>query len=252
MERTVLITGIRRIGREVALDLLKNGWNVAVVYKNSQKAVEDLGRFAKELGRRLLPVEGDLSNPSTYARVVDTAYGELGRLDAFIHLASPYEKMAPEEVRPEDFDKNMRVIAQSFFFLSVVSRRYMLLNEGEVKGRIIAFGDWAVENTPYRGYPQYFIAKGALHTAVRVLAKEFAPDILVNCIAPGPVLRPEEIDEEKWKGLLSRTPLKREVPLSDVVDATRLLLRTSSITGEILKVDSGRHIAGSGMSGVEG
>jgi len=67
----------------------------------------------------------------------------------------------------------------------------MLLNSGRVRGRIIAFGDWAVEHTPYRDYCAYFISKGALHTAVRVLAREFAPDVLVNCIALGPTLKAE-------------------------------------------------------------
>jgi len=62
----------------------------------------------------------------------------------------------------------------------------MLRNNGHVKGRIIAFGDWAVINTPYKNYVSYFISKGALHTAVKVLAKELAPHILVNCIALGP------------------------------------------------------------------
>jgi len=174
----------------------------------------------------------------------------MGRIDALVHLASPYLRTPVETLTEEAVQEHFRPIAQAFLLLSKEAYGKMKLNEGSVKGRILAFGDWAVECTPYRNYSAYFVAKGALHTAVKVLAKEFAPDVLVNCIALGPTLKAEDLTDEEWERILRNTPLRREVSLSDVVRLAEYLLETESVTGEIVNLDSGRHIAGSGVSSV--
>lgn len=252
MERVALITGIKRIGKAIALDLIDDGWNLAVLYRDSSDVAGEIDNHAKEKGRLVHQINADLSIRETWRRAVGETVERFGRIDALIHLASPYERKNIDSLTPEEFDRYMNIIAGSFIFMSIEARRYMLSNEGEVKGRIIAFGDWSVDATPYRGFAHYFVAKGALHTAVRVLAKEFAPSVLVNCIAPGPVIKPEDMSTESWDKLLSGTPLKREVTIEDVIAGLKLFLYTSSITGEVLRIDSGRHIAGSGIGSVEG
>ena len=245
MERVALITGVRRVGRFIAEDLLKRGYNLAVIYRSSEEAVKEIRKTANSLGRKLLSVKADLSDKDSYKGLIDRIVSELGRIDAFIHLASPYRRTPIDSLTDEDLTYHMKPIAEAFLFLSLEVYKAMLKNEGQVKGRIVAFGDWAV-NTPYRGYTAYFIAKGALHTAVKVLAKEFAPHILVNCIALGPTLKPEDLEDEAWHRILKSTPLKREVPLRDVLGLVIFLLEAEGITGEIIRLDSGRHIAGSG------
>jgi NAD(P)-dependent dehydrogenase (short-subunit alcohol dehydrogenase family) len=252
MEKVALITGIRRIGKEIAQHLIDEGWSLSLVYRGSKEVSRSLEERGNEKGVKVLSIEADLSDPASWGEIVDHSWKNFGRLDAFIHLASPYDSVRVDELTYSEFENYMRIITGSFLFMSQRAYNYMLGNEGEVKGRIIAFGDWAVETTPYRGYSHYFVSKGALHTAVRVLAKEFAPHVLVNCVAPGPVIRPEGMKEEYWEGLLSRTPLKREVPIRDLIRGVNLFLETSSITGEVLRIDSGRHIAGSGIGGIEG
>jgi len=252
MDRRVLLTGIRRIGKEIGKALIEEGWDLAVVYNSAEEQADQLRSYALEKGRRFLKIKADLSDPSSYQGIVDEIERVFGGIEAFIHLASPYERRELENITTDEFESYMRSITESFFFLTLGLSDLMKRKDGEVKGRIVAFGDWAVEHTPYRGYAHYFVAKGALHTAVRVLAKELAPDILVNCIAPGPVIKPEGLSENSWKGILSRTPLRREVPLRDLIEALRFFLRTESVTGEILRVDSGRHIAGSGLGSLEG
>ncbi|MDQ7038009.1 MAG: SDR family oxidoreductase [Aquificota bacterium] len=245
MERTALITGVRRVGRFVAEGLLRRGYNLAVVYRSSEEVVGEIRNTADSLGRKFVAVRADLSRGVRYGELVDRVVSELGGIDAFVHLASPYRRSPLETLTPEDLDYHMGPIAEAFLFLSLEVYRVMLRNEGTVKGRIVAFGDWAVE-TPYRGYTAYFIAKGALHTAVKVLAKEFAPHVLVNCVALGPTLKPEDLEEGIWHRVIKNTPLKREVPLEDVVNLVIFLLEAEGITGEIIRLDSGRHIAGSG------
>jgi NAD(P)-dependent dehydrogenase (short-subunit alcohol dehydrogenase family) len=250
VERVALITGIRRIGKEIALELLRRGYDLALVYRTSREAVEELSGKALGEGRRVLPLEADLSDSSAYSYVVERTVSELGRIDAFIHLASPYMRTPTETLTREDLYLHFRPIVEAFLFISLEVYRIMLRNEGGIKGRIVAFGDWAVDHTPYRDYVAYFISKGALHTAVRVLAKEFAPHVLVNCVALGPTLRPEDMEADKWRRITAGTPLKREVPLRDVVALVIYLLETEGMTGEIIRLDSGRHIAGSGTGAV--
>ena len=252
MAKRALITGIRRIGERITEHLIIEGWDLAVVYNSSEDRADRLGKVAEAEGRKFLKIKADLSDPSSYGAVISQVKDGLGGLEAFIHLASPYERRDLRDVTLSEFEFYLRSIAVSFFFLTKGCGDLMRENDGPIKGRVIAFGDWAVEHTPYRGYAHYFVAKGALHTAVRVLAKELAPDILVNCVAPGPVIKPEDLSEDAWKGILSRTPLRREVPIEDVLGAVRFLLESTSVTGEIIRVDSGRHIAGSGLGSLEG
>ncbi|NPA41158.1 MAG: SDR family oxidoreductase [Aquificae bacterium] len=250
MEKVALITGIKRVGKEVAKELLYRGYNLSVVYLSSEKEAREIEGYGNKLGKRVLALKRDLSNPESFSEVVEETYKHFGRLDAFIHLASPYRKTPISSVRREDLYDHFVPIAEAFFFISQKAYELMLKNEGDVKGRIVAFGDWAVEHTPYKDYSAYFLAKGALHTAVRVLAKEFAPHVLVNCIALGPTLKAEGLSDEEWKKILGSTPLKREVSLEDVRGLLNFLLSAESITGEVIMLDSGRHIAGSGVRGI--
>lgn len=245
--KVALITGVRRIGKEVAKALIDRGYSLSVVYRFSEEAVEELAEYSKGKNVKVKALRADLCDYESYENLVKETYEEFGRIDAFLHLASPYERREITKTTREDLYYHFVPIAEAFFFISIECYKVMLKNEGNVKGRIVAFGDWATDTSPYKGFGAYFVAKGALHTAVKVLAKEFAPHVLVNCVALGPVIKAENYSEEEWGKILLRTPLRREVSLKDVVNTTLLLLETESITGEIIRVDGGRHLAGSGV-----
>ncbi|WP_029551677.1 SDR family oxidoreductase [Thermocrinis jamiesonii] len=239
MRKVGIITGVRRIGFHIAKELLEDGWSLAVVYLSSEKEVEKLKKYGEVLG-----IKADLSERNSYKAIVQKTFDVFGRIDAFIHLASPYFPTPLESLTEEDVKKHFLPIAEAFLFISKECASYMLKNEQSIKGRIIAFGDWATNTTPYKNYSAYFISKGALHTSVKVLAKEFAPYILVNAIALGPTLKPPDFSQEKWNSYIDKTPLKREVSIRDVVELTKFLLSVESMTGEIINLDSGRHISG--------
>lgn len=239
--KRAMITGVRRVGYEIAKSLLSKGWLVGLVYKTSQEIYQKL---FEEFGDRVFAQKGDLSLWEDAQRCVRNLSEEMGGVDAFIHLASPYEATPLESVREEDIEHHFKPIAQAFLVMCKELKPVMLKNSTDIKGRIIAFGDWATNTTPYRNYSAYFLAKGALHTAVKVMAKELAPEILVNAIALGPTVKPPDFSEEKWQEYINRTPLKRAVSLKDVIKLTEYLLEVESMTGEILFLDSGRHVAG--------
>ncbi|MCS7196172.1 MAG: SDR family oxidoreductase [Aquificaceae bacterium] len=239
--KRALITGVRRIGYHISRSLLESGWRVGVVYKGFREPVEKL---REEFGDRVVGLAADLSLWEEGKRVVEEVVSLMGGVDAFLHLSSPYEATPLELLREEQVDLHFKPIAQAFLAIGKEVYPYMLQNSGSVKGRFVAFGDWATNTTPYRNYSAYFIAKGALHTAVKVLAKELAPHVLVNAIALGPTLKPPDIPENKWQEYINKTPLKRPVSIQDVVKLTHYLLEVESMTGEIITLDSGRHVAG--------
>jgi len=248
MRKVVLLTGVRRIGRILAEALLKEGYDLGVVYRESGDAVEYLEKFALEVGGRVLPLQADLRDTGVCAELVKRVRSELGRIDAFVHLASPYFRTPVGSITSERIREHFGPIAEAFVLMAQEVYPSMMENKGEVRGHILAFGDWAVEHTPYRNFTAYFISKGALHTAVKVLAREFAPYVLVNCIALGPVLKPQDTPPDLWRRILKNTPLGREVSLEDVVGLSLFLLKTRSVTGEVIRLDGGRHLAGSGGS----
>ena len=235
---------------EIAKALLERGYHLSVIYRGSGEGALRIEKIGREMRRNVLMLRGNLSDEEFCRDAVEITFRELGRIDALVHLASPYFRTPVENLSEEEIQEHFKPIAQAFLILSKEAYRRMLSNEGDIKGRIVAFGDWAVECTPYRNYSAYFVAKGALHTAVKVLAKEFAPHVLVNCIALGPTLKAEDLTEEEWERILRNTPLKRTVSIEDVLRLTEFLLSAESITGEIINLDSGRHIAGSGISSV--
>jgi len=243
MEKVVLITGVRRIGGLIALHLLKKGWKAGILYRTTSPMVE---KIRKEGGDKVILIKKDLTE-GNYEQIVEEVISHFGRLDAFVHLASPYKKTPVDELNREELYEHFLPITEAFIFLAKASYKAMMKNDGPIKGRIVAFGEWAVQTTPYRNYVAYFVAKGALHTAVKVLAKEFAPHVLVNCIAPGPVLKAEDYSQEEWERILRKTPTRRPVSLEELNELTEFLLRTTSITGEIIKADGGRHLVGSGI-----
>ncbi|MEZ0360360.1 MAG: SDR family oxidoreductase [Hydrogenobacter sp.] len=234
----VLITGIRRIGFYIAKDLVEKGYKLAFLYNTSRdKALEleKLGSFG---------FQADLSDPSIYPKIVQSVVEHLGGIDAIVHTASPYFPTPLEYLKREDLYTHFIPNVEAFLMLCKLFYPHILKNSSTIKGRIVAFGDWATNTTPYRHYSAYFISKGALHTAVKVMAKELAPDVLVNAIALGPTLKPEEFSDDKWQSYIIKTPLKKAVSLKDVTKLTEFLLNVESMTGEIINLDSGRHISG--------
>ncbi|MFN3813408.1 MAG: SDR family oxidoreductase [Aquificaceae bacterium] len=234
----ILITGIRRIGFHIAKELLSKGYEVVFTYRTSwdiAKELERLGGFG---------LQENLKDPESYRRITQFTLEKLGGIDSIIHTASPYFSTPLETLEREDIYEHFLPNVEALLMLCKLLYPIMLKKEGSIKGRVVAFGDWAAERSPYRHYLAYFISKGALHTTVKVLAKELAPYVLVNAIALGPVLKPEGFSQEKWEEYIEKTPLKRTVSIGDILGLTEFLLHVKSMTGEIINLDSGRHISG--------
>src|SRR3989344_1796708 len=226
--KTIIITGAARIGQEVAGQLKARGANLVIAYYKDKKEAQ--------LG---FGVQADASKEADVLRVVEAAKKEVGRVDALVHMAAIYEKSPWETLSEKDFDKNMDVIARSAFLFGKIAGDQMLAQKS---GKIIFFSDWSVLARPYTEYLAYNMAKSAVVGLTKSLAKELAPHVLVNCIAPGPMMRPPDLTDAENEEVLSKTLLKRWGGAEEIAKGAVYLLESDFITGQVLTIDGGRTI----------
>lgn len=162
-----------------------------------------------------------------------------GRLDILVNSASVFSPASVDEATPEHWDAQMDTNARAPFFVAQHAARLMLQNES---GKIINIADVAGEII-WPSHLPYSVSKAALIAVNRGLAKAYAPHIQVNAIAPGPVLFPEYYSDEQKNLAVERTLLKRPGSPQDIVNAVVFLIENDYITGEMIHVDGGRHIA---------
>ena len=238
--KVALLTGTARIGETVALTLAERGCDLAIVYRGSKDVAEALAAAARTKGVRAVTLQADLSRASEAERVVREVRRSLGRLDILIPMASVYEKTAIEALDDAAFHRTFDVDFESFRRLAFAAAPGMRA-EG---GRIVAFADWlpASGRPRYKGMLPYYVAKGGIVALVEGLALELAPSVLVNAVAPGPILKPAQFSDEEDREVMRVTPLQRWGGAVEVARAVLFLIETEFITGETVRVDGGRHL----------
>ena len=241
--RCAVVVGTRRIGQEISLRLASLGMEVGILYRSSRDEAESLAGEVRLLGRRSIAVQSLLGDDAHVTKSLDTIEAACGPVSCLINLASDYQRTPFETLDAEAWDRGMQA-ARVNYLLAIHAARRMKVQLGPTRGHILQFGDWAAGETPYKNYLPYLTAKAAIQFMTRALAVELASDgILVNTIAPGPTVRPPDLSEEVWASeVVARTPLRRESSVDDIVELAVTLLRSDTITGEVIRVDSGRHI----------
>ncbi len=240
--KVVLITGGKRIGAAVAIALAKAGADVALVYHHSRDEADETGAAIRALGRRALTLAADVSNDQDCAKAVAATVAELGRLDILVNMASLYVSKPLDQLTAADWDRQMAVDLRATFLLSQAAAAVMKKAGG---GRIINFADWvAASGRPrYPGYLPYYVAKAGVQALTEALALELAADqILVNAIAPGPILAPSVMSDKESRAVEQSTPLGRWGGAAEIAKAVLFLVQSDFVTGETVRVDGGRHV----------
>ena len=240
--RAALITGAKRIGAAVAVALAGRGCDVAVTYNRSREEAERTADSVRTAGRRGAAIEADLTDAAACARAIERSVAALGRLDILVHMASIYTEVAFDALTPERFDRSIAVDLRSGFLCSRAAVPHMRAQGG---GRIVLFSDWvAASGRPrYPGYLPYYVAKRGVMALAEGLALELAPDnILVNAVAPGPILAPDETTDAERKAVEDATPLGRWGGPEEIVKIILALIESDFVTGETVRVDGGRHV----------
>jgi NAD(P)-dependent dehydrogenase (short-subunit alcohol dehydrogenase family) len=240
--RVALITGGKRIGSVVATELARGGADIALVYRQSRAEAEETAAAARSLGRRALVLQGDLSDPEACDRVVDGTVDGLGRVDVLVNMASTYRSKPFDELTVADWDASLDIDLRSAWLCARAAAPHMRRLRG---GRIINLSDWTARSgrPRYMGYLPYYVAKAAVVALTEALALELASDqILVNAIAPGPIVAPEGASDEEFAAVERATPLGRWGGEAEIAKAVLALVESDFVTGETIRVDGGRHL----------
>ncbi len=237
-----LLTGTKRIGAVVAAALAARGAHVALAYGRSRREAEAAADAVRQAGSRAEVFQADLASPPACAALIEQAVSAFGRLDILVNMASVYVNRPLADLGVDDWDAALHVDLRASFLCAQAAIPHMRRQGG---GRIINFSDWvAASGRPrYTGYLPYYVAKAGVKALSEALALELARDnILVNTIAPGPIVAPPGTTDEEYRAVEAATPLGRWGGEAEIAKAVLALIDTDFITGETLRVDGGRHV----------
>ena len=238
---TVVVTGgAIRVGRHVAGRLAERGANIVVNYRTSAREAEAAVAEFQERGVGSLAVQADVSTRAGVQAILDAAVERFGSVEVLLNNASIYDPTPFAELDEADFDRNIAVNLKGPYLGCWLFGRHM---QARGRGKIVNVADWAVER-PYVNYAPYFVAKGGVVALTRVMAKELAPAVQVNAVAPGPILMPADFDEETIRAVERATPLGRIGHPEDIAQTIRYVVEgTDFVTGAVIPVDGGRTVS---------
>jgi NAD(P)-dependent dehydrogenase (short-subunit alcohol dehydrogenase family) len=246
----VLVTGAaRRLGRAMALDLARNGFDVAVHYRGSLADAAGTVADCQALGAQAHAFQADLSDEAACRALVPAVAAHFGRLDAIVNSASTFEYDSPASFSLASMEKHFRantapavLLAQALHahLEEAVARR----NEAAVEdaGCVVNIIDQKLWN-PNPDYFSYTLSKAALQAATVMLAQALAPRVRVCGVAPGITMVSGPMSEGEFAQAHKMTPLERSSTPGDIARAVRFLIESPAITGTTLLVDGGQHLA---------
>ena len=232
--KTVLITGAaKRIGRAIALALAERGANVAITYLDSQSEAEKTVHALATHDIDALAVRCNLSDPESIEQTVASVIDQFGQLDLLVNNAGIFASAALENIPVEQWDAMFTTNTRAPFLMAKAAYPHLRT----AKGRILNIGSLGGLH-PWATHGHYCTSKAALHMLSKTMAKAWAPEISVNCIAPGMIVQGEV--EEAYEHFARKTPMKRNGTAHDVAAAAVFFATAPHfITGQILAVDGG-------------
>jgi NAD(P)-dependent dehydrogenase (short-subunit alcohol dehydrogenase family) len=238
-----IVTGSSRgIGRGIALRYARDGYDVVVNYVSSEEKADAVAeRIREEIGGSAVAVQADVSDPDDARRLVETAREEFGGLDHVVNNAGIDQHVYTENLPPEDFDHVMDVNVNGAFNVTKFARP--LLFESEDEPSIVNVSSiLAHVGAPIECH--YAASKAGLIGLTKSHARDFAPDVRVNAIAPGHIETDMTADrtEEELQSILDEIPVDRVGQPEDIADAAAYLRDATFVTGETLEVNGGEHM----------
>ena len=237
--RTALVTGAaQRVGRTIATRLAEHGARVAVHYGRSAGAAAALVAELRAGGHETEAFAADLADPAAAVALAERVTTALGPVAVLVNNASIYERTPLATLDADAWQRHLAVNLTAPYLLALQLGRAMAARGA---GKIVNIGD-AGADPPNRGYLPYAVSKAGVAALTRGLAKELAPAVQVNCVAPGPILPPPGATEDQEARILARTPLGRFGGPDAIASAVLYLLQADFVTGTTLVVDGGRSL----------
>ena len=241
MKKTIFITGAaKRIGKEIALCFSEMGWNIIIHYNSSKNDAQVLADEINGINPdSAITVQGNLDVKEDVEKVINEVRDAFPTIDLLINNASTFYPTPIEDISEEHWDKLVGSNLKGPLFLIKGLKDKLK----ESKGSIINITDTNLSKG-VANYSIYSAAKAGLESITKGLARELAPDIKVNAIAPGAMLEPPDVTwtEEQKSKVISSIPLNRMGSEKDIAEAVKFLAKSNYITGQIIKVDGGRSL----------
>ena len=241
MNKTILITGAaKRIGREMAKAFFDRGWDIVIHFNNS---IEDAQSLADQMNAQrsnsALIIRANLDHSKDIEKLADLALSKNGRIDALINNASTFYPTPVGTFSEANWEALMGSNLKAPLFLIQAFCEELKKNNGFIINVTDINVDKALIN-----HSIYLAAKSGLQTLTRALAKELAPDIRVNAIAPGAILEPPNVEwtSEQKNKIINSVPMARMGTEKDIVDAAIYLSEAEYVTGQILNIDGGKSL----------
>ena len=243
--RVALVTGgARRLGKAINLELARAGCDLLLHYGNTPaKQVAETLAEIRGFGVQAKALQANLVDITTCYSLLQAVEAQFGRLDYLVNNAANFQRRDLLAVTREDWDETLAINLSAPFFLTQAVAPLLRRGGG---GAIINIGDYG-SLQPWPRYPHHGMSKAALLMLTRTSALSLAPQIRVNAILPGPILKPENMSEQNWQDILASTPLGNGGSAAVVARALRFLLEEPTITGAALTVDGGHSLLGPQM-----
>ena len=233
--KSALVTGgARRIGREIALEFARAGADVSLTYRASRAEAAQTVQEIEALGRRAQAVECDVRSEDSVRKAVAATATFHGRIDVLVNNAAVFETVTLDQITLDQWNTVFETNARGPFLVT----REAIAHLRQTQGRVINIGSLGGIHA-WTGHAHYCASKAALHMLTQAMAKAFAPEVSVNCVAPGWIDLGESSQEEAMR-FAARTPMNRNGTATDVAEAVLFFAVNSSyVTGQILAVDGG-------------
>jgi NAD(P)-dependent dehydrogenase (short-subunit alcohol dehydrogenase family) len=232
--KTALVTGAaKRIGRSLALSLASAGADVAITYRGSAVEAQATTEALRKHKVRAMAVQCDVRNEESVTAAVASVVEQFGRLDILVNNAGTFETAVLQSITVAQWDNMFATNTRGPFLMAQAAYPHL----HKAKGRIINIGSLGGMH-PWPTHAHYCTSKAALHMLTQTMAKAFAPEISVNCVAPGMIVNGEV--DPAYEHFANKTPMLRNGTPKDVAEAVLFFARGPHfITGQILAVDGG-------------
>ena len=233
--KNIFITGgAKRLGRGIALKLAEQGYNIIIHYNHSKKEAQETQKDIQKLGRECAIYQCDFNDMDLVNEMINQIWKKFKRIDILINNASIYRKSS---IKEEDFmlkwQEDMNIHIQTP--LNLIYKFY----KKQKTGQIINIIDSQIKNDTTE-YTTYLLSKKMLAIITKLLVKELSPNIRINAIAPGYILKPDEgMDEDFHNKRIKNIPLKRQGSINNIYQSIKFLIENEYITGEIINNSGG-------------
>ncbi len=236
--RKIIITGgATRIGAAIAEKLSGPNIEIAIHYNKSKSKAESLKKKLQEFGTTVHLIKGDLSKESDVYKIIKLAKSKMKFFDCLVNNASLFENDKLENFTTKSWESH---ISTNLKAPALLSKEFSKNIRGKNNNIINLIDQRIFKLTPY--FFSYTLSKTGLYTLTKTSAMSLSPNIRVNGIAPGPTIKNKRQSEKHFKSQYLSTPLKQQVDVNEICNAVDFFIKNSSITGQVLAIDSGQNL----------